>query len=237
MAKTLTSTLNASSTTNANLKMRSIQVGTSSFQAWEKDDGSISPGLYQGWKTNYTKGAFVGVLRFGDLGNQSSSLSSIDWNTKKITSIAFNYTIASSSRDSKVFRFWQCNPPTGAITAKSASSFLNGELGSISVSQGKGSYSLTMSSTANTPLFNNFVSYLEKGAENICLYWDSTSISQDTLFRLSKVEFVITYEDENEDEDKNCFAYKYIGGSWNNPYEIWVYHNNSWKRVTDCKQL
>ena len=235
MAKTLTSTLNASSTTNAKLKMRSIQADTSSFQAWENNEGTISPGLYQGWKTNYTHDAFVGVLHFGDLEDQSSSLRSIDWKTKKITSIAFNYTIASSSRNSKVFRFWQCNPPTGEITAKLGSSFLNGELGSISVNQGTGSYSLTMSSTANTSLFNNFVSYLKEGAENICLYWDSTSINSDTLFRLSKVEFVITYEDENE--DKKCFAYKYIGGSWNNPYEIWVYHNNSWKRVTDCKQL
>lgn len=207
-----------SKTLNTAANIKNIQYSSTKDFYW---GSGKQAGVLQGSTSSYKTGAYVSNLHFSDL-------NSIDWNSKNITSITFNYTCSYQTQNLKHFGFYECTTLTEKPTAAPGSTFLGNFLGYVTNSGNKETHTFTFSSSSNSSLFNNFVSYLKKGPQNITMYWPDYTTNKNGLYCLSSITLTINYEEGG-------IAYYYSGGTWV-PCHLF-YYSGGWQQVGSWEKL
>ena len=159
----------------------------------------------------------TGIIYYEGMGNTLKD--------KFITNISIAYTLGSSGSSwAKTLRLVESNyqtQPTKSGTPYPGSYITNrNALGEYFLSNGGAhSSTITLNDTNNSELFNNLATYLETGANIICLHSMDTSnksgYSYSTNYlELSKFTLTVTYEDRypvyiEPVVDKSCFSFDY----------------------------
>lgn len=165
--------------------------------------------LYQGGLSTYTKGNYVGIMRFTNMPNCKPLV---------IKKISFDFTFESSGY-SKNLNFYKCSLLTEKDDTKNGKDYLGDFLGTISISQGINS-TVILSKTENTNLFNKLINYLKSASkvENICLYDGEIQ----HVYAATKIIITIEYDEG--------LVYYGVNGKWQ-PCLVYYGVNGKWQQV------
>ena len=205
---------NFTQTLNSSENLKAIQMKATNF-FWD----SNYPGMYQGKKSDYTQGEYVGIMLF-------TKLAEINWKTKGLKSISFSFSATGSGN----FSLYQCTEKTTLSSGKKGSDFQGDLIGTLQHVSGDNNF--TFSKESNSEIFSNLIKYLQSSdsIQNICI---SDKGQTDKIYRITTITITIEYDEGLvyygvDGKWQPCLVYYGVNGKWQ---QVIPYYgiNNEWK--------